>query len=160
MADKLTLEDVSAQFMEKHKGLYDYSKFVWVNAHFKSVIICREHGEFFQSQNNHRKGAGCPKCASVACSLKHRASLEDVLTAFHLKHQDLYDYSKFIYKNNRTKGIIICKTHGEFLMSANHHARGQGCPKCSGYGPVTQEEIIERFIEKYNGRYTYPIEIY
>ena len=30
-------------------------------------------------------------------------------------HNDRYDYSKFIYINANTKGMIICPIHGEFL---------------------------------------------
>ena len=43
---------------------------------------------------------------------------------------DRNDYSKFIYVNSKTKGIIICKIHGEFLQSPSHHLQGKGCSKC------------------------------
>lgn len=42
-----------------------------------------------------------------------------------------YDYSKFIYINSTTKGIIICSTHGEFRQKPSHHLNGHGCPKCT-----------------------------
>ena len=29
---------------------------------FKVIITCPEHGDFFQTPNNHLKGQGCPKC--------------------------------------------------------------------------------------------------
>lgn len=31
------------------------------------------------------------------------------------KFGDKFDYSKFIYTNTKTKGIILCPIHGEFL---------------------------------------------
>jgi hypothetical protein len=47
-------------------------------------------------------------------------------------HHSKYDYSKVVYKNIRSKVIIICKTHGEFLQIAHHHLRGSGCTLCAG----------------------------
>ena len=42
-----------------------------------------------------------------------------------------YDYSKFVYINSVTKGIVICKKHGEFLQIPIDHLRKKtGCPKC------------------------------
>lgn len=48
-------------------------------------------------------------------------------------HGDNYDYSKCDYLNMRTKIIIICHTHGEFLTRPDMHTDkrgGRGCPKC------------------------------
>ena len=53
-------------FVEKakhiHNDRYDYSKVKYVNAHTKVCIICSEHGEFWQTPNNHLNGNGCPLC--------------------------------------------------------------------------------------------------
>ena len=53
-------------FVEKakiiHNDRYDYSKVEYVNAHTKVCIICTEHGEFWQTPNNHLNGNGCPLC--------------------------------------------------------------------------------------------------
>lgn len=45
-----------------HNDSYDYSKVEYVNAHTKVCIICPEHGEFWQTPNNHLNGNGCPLC--------------------------------------------------------------------------------------------------
>ena len=49
-------------FIEKakhtHNDRYDYSKVEYVNAHTKVCIICPEHGEFWQTPNNHLNGNG------------------------------------------------------------------------------------------------------
>lgn len=47
-----------------------------------------------------------------------------------LIHGDKYDYSKVVYKNGRTKIIIVCPIHGEFLQKPHDHLYGRGCPKC------------------------------
>ena len=46
-------------------------------------------------------------------------------------HDNKYDYSKVIYKNNKEKVIIICPIHGEFLISPSEHLRGVGCRACN-----------------------------
>jgi hypothetical protein len=49
------------------------------------------------------------------------------------KHNSKFNYSKFIYINSATKGIIICSIHGEFLLRPNDHLNGQGCRRCANY---------------------------
>ena len=46
-----------------HNNYYDYSKFEYLNAHDKSIIICPSHGEFLQSANVHLKGHKCKLCS-------------------------------------------------------------------------------------------------
>jgi hypothetical protein len=45
-----------------HGDLYDYSQIDCKSYKHKVIIGCFEHGRFEQSQGNHLKGAGCPKC--------------------------------------------------------------------------------------------------
>ena len=43
-----------------------------------------------------------------------------------------YDYSKSVYINARTKIIVICPKHGEFLITPDNHLNKHiGCPLCS-----------------------------
>jgi len=68
-------------------------------------------------------------------------------------HDNFYDYSKFIYINAKTKGIIICPTHGEFLQPPDHHKnRKQGCPKCI---QSANERQISIFLTKIKVRFLY-----
>lgn len=59
-------------------------------------------------------------------------------------NKPIYDYSKVIYVNSKTKVIIICPIHGEFLQIPNHHLSGSACAKCAGVGVPTQEEFIKK----------------
>ena len=64
-----------------------------------------------------------------------------------LIHNDKYDYSKFIYINNRIKGIIICnKCKNEFTQSSANHLKGKGCPKCN-HKIGRQKQLIEQIKE-------------
>lgn len=49
-----------ANFVHNHK--YDYSKVEYVNARTKVCIICPEHGEFWQTPDDHLHGKECPFC--------------------------------------------------------------------------------------------------
>lgn len=46
------------------------------------------------------------------------------------KYEDEYDLSKLVYKNNKTKVVIICKIHGEFEKRADSFLNGSGCQSC------------------------------
>ena len=57
-------------------------------------------------------------------------------------HGNKYDYSKVYYENKRTKVIIICNIHGEFLQRPGDHIHNkQGCPRCvnAGYSKISIE---------------------
>ena len=61
--------DKQAKFIEKaknrHGDKYDYSKVEYINSTTKVCIICKEHGEFWQTPHGHVRGQGCPKCAKI-----------------------------------------------------------------------------------------------
>ena len=59
---RLTNEEFIDKATLIHEGKYDYSKVEYKNTATKVCIICPEHGEFFQTPNNHLFGAGCPTC--------------------------------------------------------------------------------------------------
>lgn len=62
-AQALTCEQFTAKAINIHGEKYDYSKSSYSNSGAKIEIICREHGSFFQTPNNHiSRKQGCPKC--------------------------------------------------------------------------------------------------
>lgn len=117
---------------KKHDNKYDYSKVYYVNNITKVCIICPEHGEFEQTPKTHLKGCGCQKCGHNATSKSKRSTKKDFIKKAREVHGDKYYYSKVDYVNNRTKVCIICPEHDEFWQTPDTHARGIGCPKCSG----------------------------
>lgn len=61
---RLTVNGVKEQFKNVYGDLYDYSLFVeYVNNRTKIPVICKKHGVFYVSPNNHLRGRGCPHCA-------------------------------------------------------------------------------------------------
>lgn len=122
---RLTVEEFTEKVAKKHKGKYDYSKVEYVNNHTKVCIICPEHGEFWQTPNDHLTGYGCPKCGGT-CKLNTEMFIAKAKSI----HKEKYDYSKVVYIDAKTKVCIICPEHGEFWQVPYSHLQGCGCPKC------------------------------
>lgn len=86
---------------------------------------------------------------------------EDILKEFHDVHNDEYDYSKFVYVNMKTQGIITCRLHGDFQQTPDSHKRGSGCPDCAIIKSANAkkkgtEYYYNKFIEVHGDRYEYP----
>jgi len=109
-----------------HQDRYDYSKVEYQNKRKKVILICKEHGEFLQTPNEHLAGSGCIDCAG----LRKKTTKQFIEEAI-LKHGKKYDYSKSNYINSSTKITIVCPVHGEFEQVATHHLSGVGCKDCS-----------------------------
>ena len=130
---KNSLEDTISLFVKKHGDRYDYSNIVEYSGCDKQVsIICRKHGVFNQSSRNHWNGQGCIKCYNETRHTLFSSSIEEFINKSRLVHGDKYDYSKSIYKNNKTKLEILCKIHGSFFKKPNNHINAsEGCPNCN-----------------------------
>lgn len=63
---KSLISKYESRFTEKalkvHGNKYDYSKVKYIDAKTKVCITCLEHGDYWQSPNNHINGQGCPIC--------------------------------------------------------------------------------------------------
>lgn len=118
------------KFVQKAKAVhgdkYDYSKSVYKRSHAKLIIVCKKHGDFLQTPNSHLNGSGCKKCYNK----KQASSTEKFIQKSKLIHGDKYDYSRVVYKNDRTKIKIICPSHDQFEQTAGGHLLGRGCPNC------------------------------
>jgi len=61
---KKTLNEFITQSKEVHGDTYDYSNVEYVDTKTNVKIICKLHGEFYPTPNNHLRGSGCPVCKS------------------------------------------------------------------------------------------------
>ena len=112
---------------------YDFSKLLYINNRQKVTIICKKHGEFQIRPDSFLKGQGCNLCANERRSALNTSSTEEYLAkvAERKLNNPNYDFSKFNYIRSRQKATIICKEHGEFLISPNSFLAGQNCAKCA-----------------------------
>jgi len=60
---RLSTQDIIARCIKTHGDLYDYSHFIYKGGKKKAIIICKIHGEFRQTVNDHIGGSGCKLCS-------------------------------------------------------------------------------------------------
>ena len=84
-----------ANTLYKNRFEYDYSEVEYENTHTKVKIICKEHGEFWQSPRKHLSGMGCKGCLQKE---NNRKSKEAFIKKARAIHGDTYDYSLVEYK--------------------------------------------------------------
>lgn len=142
------IKEIREDFITKAKNIhgnkYDYSKTFYNGSSKKCIFICKVHEEFQQLPLAHLKGKGCSKCGDLSMankqSAEHRRNFEIKASKI---HNNFYDYSNYIYINNKTKGKIICPIHGEFQQVPTKHINGkQGCPKC-GSEAMAEKQSVE-----------------
>jgi len=147
------MNNKTKNFIEKSKKIhgdkYDYSNVIYKRCNIKVSIICKIHGEFKQIPYSHLLGHGCRKCGHINSSKKRSSALDDFIKKSKIIHGNKYDYSNVKYKNNRTKVVIICKTHGIFKQKPNDHLLGHGCYKCGKLNCAKKLSYnVHIFIEK------------
>ena len=115
------------------KPQYDFSKFEYTGSKQKSQIVCRVHGAFLIRPNDFLAGRGCAKCAIEKRANHNTSSTKKFLIEVKVRGLDKqqYDFSKLEYKRSSQKAKIVCKVHGEFLITPNHFLDGHGCAKCT-----------------------------
>lgn len=152
---KLTNDEFIKKSKIVHGEKYDYSKVNYVNDKIKISIICKMHGIFEQRPSCHMKGQNCPKCNFNKLHSLNTKSTSDFINDAIKIHNNLYDYSKSFYKNNKTKINIVCKIHGEFLQLPNNHLNGSRCPKCQGNFIYDKLEFIKKANVIHKNKYNY-----
>ncbi len=135
-----------------HGDRYDYSFVDYINNRTKIKIVCKVHGVFEQTVNNHLKGRGCKYCGGTS-------KFDRTLFIIKAKqiHGDKYDYSLVDYINNNTKVKIICPEHGIFEITPNNHTcKKYNCKKCS-IDVYDTNSFIFKSNEIYKNRYDYSL---
>ena len=127
MGARLSQKAAIAKFKQVHGNKYNYSKVRYQYSNVKVCIICREHGEFWQTPNAHLRGCGCPKCRSDSMLTTN----SDFVKKCKAVHGNKYNYEKVAYRGYKEKVCIICREHGEFWQTPSAHLSGQGCPICA-----------------------------
>lgn len=137
--------DKKAKFIEKaknrHDDKYDYSKVEYINSTTKVCIICKEHGEFWQTPSKHLLGQGCPKCSGIKKAKGRTLTTNDFIEKSSKIHNNKYVYDKTEYKGTYESLTITCPIHGDFTQRANDHLNGHGCPICGNNMSLAEKEI-------------------
>ena len=140
-----SVDEVILEAKNVHGDKYDYSLITeYKNTKTKLPIICKEHGIFYQTYDNHvRNKQNCPQCALIQQGIDNRLTTNEFIEKAKLIHNDDYDYSLVNYNLSEDKVDIICSKHGVFSQIARNHLQGQGCPKCFFDKSYLEKEILE-----------------
>lgn len=162
MPKKLTKEEFIKKANEIHKNKFNYDEIDFIDRDTKVKIKCPIHGFFMQAPREHlrKDSCACRLCSADKQKEKRKMTIVEFVDRAKSIHCDKYDYDKFVYVNAKTKGIIICKEHGEFLQTPDSHLRGKGCPRCKSNLikkclEMTFESFIEKAKKKYADRFDY-----
>lgn len=141
MASQLTTKEWISRATAIHGDKFVYSHVNYVNAKTPVTLVCKIHGPWNTSPDNHiTKKRGCP-----ACGGSKKKTVDDFVLDAQNIHGERYDYSLSSYKNSHTALKIICRSHGEFLQSPTSHLSGRGCPKCALEQRVSKDRIESLF---------------
>ena len=160
MNKKSTTEEFIEKARKIHGDKYDYSKVEYKSCKDKVCIVCKKHGDFWQTPSGHLSGKGCIKCGFESTIYKQRFTTEEFIEKARKIHGDKYDYSKVEYVNSQTPVCIICPEHGEFMIRPNDHIQGQKCKKCSidelsSKYSMGKESFIEKARKIHSNKYDY-----
>lgn len=143
-------DSITEQFIIKskvlHNNYYSYEKTIYIKSSKKCIVTCPKHGDFNITPNSHLIGTGCRKCAYLNRRHHKKITQDEFILKSIIKHNNLYDYSKVIYKNTRSFVDIVCKKHGIFKQRGGSHLSGNGCPNCvESRGSIIIKSILNRY---------------
>ncbi len=138
-----------------HGDKYNYDKVEYIGNHEKVIITCLKHKDFPQAPSGHLGGYGCPKCANEYTANLQRSSAEEFIKKAKKIHGNEYNYDKVEYVTTHSDVIITCIEHGDFPQAPSGHLSGHGCPVCSGNLKLTTEEFITKAMDKHGNKYNY-----
>lgn len=148
LIEDLGLRNIGSQGLKKRFGLYECPG-------------CHKHFEYVTSDVKRGNITKCRRCANKATNdSKATKAASEFISKARAIHGDLYEYLLDDYVNNKTKIRIICKIHGIFEQTPNHHLGGCGCPSCAEYGFNKNKPAIVYYLKiAYNNTIAYKIGI-
>ena len=153
-ADPRTTEEFIELAELVHGKRFDYSGVTYNYSKKRVLIICPEHGGFYQTPNSHLAGEGCPNCPPKFAELYKKSFIKKSKAIF---GSNTFDYSKVDYKDYLTKVTLICKKHGEFeVRPVQHICEKSQCPECMRLLPLMTKKIfLKRAIAVHGNTYDY-----
>jgi hypothetical protein len=104
-----------------HNNIYDYTKSYYIDAQTKVIVICKEHGEFNVTPNNHLRGKGCPKCCFKQYSKISIEWLSFMEIKYFVTIKHAQNLGEYLIPNSRYKADgyaeninTIFEFHGDF----------------------------------------------
>lgn len=83
---KKSVEDFITDSIKMHGDKYDYSRVQYNGGKVFVEIICKKHGVFHQTPNNHQRGNGCPFCNSSKGENQIKLILDNLEVRYFTQH--------------------------------------------------------------------------
>jgi very-short-patch-repair endonuclease len=150
-----TTEKFIGEAKKVHGDKYNYSLVDYKKALEKIVIICKIHGKFVQTPDNHLHNHGCQTCSGNVKYTK-RTYVREARKAHGNKYKYLSEYINALIKVK-----IECKKCGNIVeLLPSSHLQGHGCSKCSYAGnakkrSLSNKDFIVRANEIHNNGFIY-----
>lgn len=151
MPIRLTQEIFETKVKQKYQERFCLRNFKYINMTTKGVVRCTIHDEVFEvtpdTLLSKRVFHGCSLCKKKSFQDKRGKGSEFVERANKI-HNNKYDYSKFVYVNNKTNGTVICKTckHEWETRPDTHLFNKSGCKVCNVAQIYTKEYYLKNGI--------------
>lgn len=121
--------------LKVHGDRYDYSKAQYINSKTKVTIICKEHGEFWQTPDKHiLRKQRCPNCAITLRGESRRSNLKTIRFEGLVQPEEY----KLIPLNNKSYAVV---DNEDFEELSKYNWR---CKK--GYADTHKLGLMHRFI--------------
>ena len=163
MSTKLTTKQFIERAISIHGTKYSYNRTNYIGRGNKVIITCPIHGDFLQRPMGHvSQKQGCPICGKLNSNKNRSLTKSDFITRAIKLHGHKYDYTKTNYINTKTKIIITCPIHQDFLQFPFNHLQREGCPKCAhqnhlSHIPKSTHEFIMEARKKHKFKYDYSL---
>lgn len=135
----------------KNKFIFD--KLKYANATTKVSIFCVEHNGYFEmTPNKFLSGGGCK-----VCNKNNPYTTEEFINICKSNYEDLFEYTKTNYVNQKTKVSVYCKNGGhDWVVDPKTLIVGKtGCGECSGKGGRNTEKFIKESKKIHGDKYDY-----
>lgn len=146
----------------KFSNRYVYDLSTFRGRSYPINIKCPEHGTFLMSPKTHLKSTtGCRECSLTISHELAKSNPEQFIEEASNKHFHKFQYSLECYFNRKTKIVITCPSHGEFLQTPERHlASKYGCQMCAidqikFIRTSSFDEVLENFKDVHGETYDY-----
>jgi len=126
LASKITFVERAEKV---HTNKYDYSKTIYKGEKEKVLIICSNHGEFWQKVGNHLQGQGCPKCRTSIGENRIIKLLTEKNIEYIYQHKfedcksiRLLPFDFSIIKDKKIVGIIEFDGPQHYIQGTGHYS--------------------------------------
>ena len=128
--NKITMkhDEFIKKVKELHSDKLDFTNSIYTSPNSDIEFSCIEHCNLEAKASTLLRGHGCYICSGA------RLNTQEFIKRAKKLHGDKYSYDKTVYKNTRTKVIINCPIHGDYLQLPSGHLDGRGCSGCAKKG--------------------------